>query len=96
MTAKDFVGRICVKTAGRDAGAKGVIVAVKEDGYVLVTGPKSLTGLRRRSVNLKHLIPTPKKITIPENASDEDVLKALKEAGLEEYMARKTGWETSA
>ncbi len=89
MTAKDLVGRICVKTAGRDAGAKGVIVAVNENGYVLVTGPKSLTGLRRRRVNIKHLIPTPKKIIIAEGASDEDVLKALKENGLEEYMVRR-------
>ncbi|MEM4302324.1 MAG: 50S ribosomal protein L14e [Candidatus Caldarchaeum sp.] len=89
MVAKELVGGVCVKTLGRDAGAKGVVVAVFEDGYVLLTGPKSLTGLRRRRVNMKHLVPTPKKVEIPENASDEDVLKAIKEAGLERYMVER-------
>ncbi|MEM0383727.1 MAG: 50S ribosomal protein L14e [Candidatus Caldarchaeum sp.] len=89
MTAADFLGRVCVKLSGRDAGAKGVVVDVLDDGYVVLTGPKSLTGLRRRKVNVIHLAPTPKKLDIPRDASDEEVLKAVKEAGLERYMVER-------
>ncbi len=40
------VGRICVKTAGREIGKRCVIVDVIDKNYVLVTGPKSLSGVR--------------------------------------------------
>ena len=45
------IGRVCVKTVGREAGSHCVIVEVKDEGYVVVTGPKHLTGVRRRSCN---------------------------------------------
>ncbi|MCS6769007.1 MAG: 50S ribosomal protein L14e [Candidatus Caldarchaeum sp.] len=89
MAAKDLLGRVCVKLAGRDAGAKGVVVSVKEDGAVVLTGPKSLTGLRRRKVNVKHLVPTPRKVEIREDATDDEVLEAIKKAGLENYMVER-------
>ncbi|MEM1942898.1 MAG: 50S ribosomal protein L14e [Candidatus Caldarchaeum sp.] len=89
MTADDLLGRVCVKLSGRDAGSKGVVVAVLDDGYVVLTGPKHLTGLRRRKVNVRHVAPTPKKLEIPRDASDEEVLKAIKEAGLERYMVER-------
>jgi len=63
-------------------------VKVEEDG-VLVTGPKSLTGLRRRKVNFAHIEPTPHKIDIPEGADDETVLKALEEAKLIDFMRQR-------
>jgi len=80
------VGRICVKLAGREAGRKCVIVDIIDERYVLITGPKSLTGVKRRRVNVKHIEPTPLKINIPKGASDEEVLKALQEANLIEEM----------
>ncbi|MDW8083735.1 MAG: 50S ribosomal protein L14e [Candidatus Caldarchaeum sp.] len=86
MVDETLIGRVVVKTRGRDAGCKGVVVAVYSNGYVLVTGPKQLTGLRRRRVNTIHIIPTSKKIDIPKDASDEEVMKTIKEAGLEKYM----------
>ncbi len=91
---KDLIGRICVKLAGRDAGGKCVVVGVVDKNLVLVTGPKSLTRVRRRKVNVSHLSFTPHKIDIQEEASDEEVLKALMEAGLEEYMRKRgeTAW----
>lgn len=96
MVDESFVGRVVVKTRGRDAGLKGVVVSVYGDGYVLVTGPKSLTGLRRRRVNASHIIPTPHKLSITKEASDEDVMKAIKEAGLEKYMAEPHAIKQSA
>jgi large subunit ribosomal protein L14e len=88
MSLTDHIGRLCVKLAGRDAGRSGVIVSVIDRSYVVVTGPPSLTGLRRRKVNIAHLALTPYKISIPVEASDEEVIKALEENGLKEKMGR--------
>jgi len=71
------VGRICIKTRGREAGKKCVIVDLIDKNFVLITGPKSLTGVRRRRVNIRHLSPTEEKISISRGASDEEVLQAL-------------------
>jgi large subunit ribosomal protein L14e len=80
------VGRICVKVAGREAGRKCVVVDIVDENFVLVTGPKQLTGVKRRRVNIKHIEPLDKLVKITRGASDEDVLKAIQEAGLEEFM----------
>ena len=75
-----------MKIAGREAGRKCVIVDIIDDKFVLVTGPKSLTGVKRRRVNIKHIEPLEKKIEIEKGASDEQVLEAIKNAGLEDFM----------
>jgi len=80
------VGRICVKTAGREAGRKCVIVDIIDENFVLITGPKKVTGIKRRRANIKHIEPTDKLIKIPRGASDEEVLKVLEEAELVEFM----------
>lgn len=80
------IGRICVKVAGREAGRKCVIVDIIDENFVLVTGPKQLSGVKRRKANIKHLEPTDKSIKIHRGASDEEVLKAIQEAGLVDYM----------
>ena len=83
------VGRIVVKVLGREAGRKAVVVDIIDENYVLITGPKSLSGIRRRRVNINHIEPTDKKIEIKKGASDEEVLKALEAAGLVEYMKER-------
>lgn len=83
------IGRICVITAGRRAGRKCVIVDIIDENFVLVTGPQNITGVKRRRMNIKHLEPTDKSIKISKGASDEEVEKALKEAGLIEFMKEK-------
>jgi len=80
------IGRICVKVAGREAGRKCVIVDIIDDNFVLVTGPKSLTGVKRRRVNIKHIEPLDKVIDIRRGASDEEVLKAIAATGLTDFM----------
>jgi len=87
MGLDEEIGRIAVKTRGREAGLKCVIVDVdKEDGFVVVTGPKEVSGVRRRRVNVLHLAFTPHKVRIARGASDEEVKRALEEAGLIEYV----------
>ncbi len=80
------IGRVCVKLAGREAGRKCIIVDIIDENFVLVTGPKSLSGVKRRRVNIKHIEPLDRVVDIPKGASDEEVLKAIKEAGLEDFM----------
>ena len=83
------IGRIAVKVAGREASRKCVIVDVIDKNFVLVTGPRSLTGVKRRRVNIAHLAFTPHRIEISKGASDEEVLKALEKAKLIDYMRKK-------
>ncbi len=89
------IGRICVKIAGREAGRKCVIVDIIDENFVLVTGPKQLTGVKRRRCNINHLEPLDKKIDIPKGASDEEVLKALEQAGLIDFMKERVKIKTT-
>jgi len=83
------VGRICVKIKGREAGRRCVILDIIDRNYVMVTGPKNVTGVRRRRANINHLKPTEDLIKIRRGASDEEVYKAIAEAGLlEKYMQK--------
>ncbi|MGD6933616.1 MAG: 50S ribosomal protein L14e [Candidatus Bathyarchaeia archaeon] len=80
------VGRICVKQAGREQGQKCVVIDVMDKSFILVTGPKKLTGIKRRRVNLNHVAPLQDKIDVKRGASDEEVTQALEAAGKTELM----------
>ncbi|MEM2118560.1 MAG: 50S ribosomal protein L14e [Candidatus Bathyarchaeia archaeon] len=75
------VGRICVKLCGREAGRKCVIVDIADKSFVLVTGPKSVSGVKRRRTNINHIEPLGEKLEIKRGATDEEVEEALKSAG---------------
>ncbi|MFP3261071.1 MAG: 50S ribosomal protein L14e [Sulfolobus sp.] len=83
------IGRICVKTRGREAGKKCVIVDIIDDNFVVVTGPKEVNGVKRRRANILHLEPTDKKIEIKKSASDQEVKQALEQAGLLDFMKER-------
>ncbi|HVP41438.1 MAG TPA: 50S ribosomal protein L14e [Candidatus Krumholzibacteriaceae bacterium] len=87
MTAIE-VGRICVKTHGREAGKKCIIVDVIDKNFVLVTGPKGINKVKRRKVNVNHIEPTQEKIEIKRGVADEEIIDALKSAGKLEDMAK--------
>ena len=80
------VGRIVVKTRGREAGRKAVVVEIVDNNFVIVTGPKSVTGVKRRKVNINHIEPTDKKIDIPKGADDKTVEDKVKAENLMDYM----------
>lgn len=82
------VGRICVKLSGREAGRKCVIIDVADKSFVLVTGPKRVTGIKRRRANVNHIEPLQDKLDVKRGASDEEVEEALKAAGKLETMAQ--------
>ncbi|MEK6949443.1 MAG: 50S ribosomal protein L14e [Nanoarchaeota archaeon] len=76
------IGRVCIKTAGRDAGLKCVIVEILDDKFVLIDGET-----RRRKCNILHLEPLKEVIKIKKGASHEDVSKEFEALGL---RARET------
>ena len=82
------VGRICVKLSGREAGRKCVIVDIIDKSFVLITGPKNVTGVKRRRANINHIEPLQEKVKIKRGASDEEVTEALKASGKLEEMAQ--------
>ncbi|MEM2142368.1 MAG: 50S ribosomal protein L14e, partial [Candidatus Thorarchaeota archaeon] len=76
------VGRVCVKTMGRETGSYCVIVDRADDNFVTITGPKPLSSVRRRRCNIKHLEPLDIVISISSGADDDSVMKAVEQAGL--------------
>jgi large subunit ribosomal protein L14e len=82
------VGRICVKQAGRENGKKCVVIDVMDKSFVLVTGPKKITGVKRRRVNINHVMPIQEKIDVKRGASDEEVAQVLEAAGKMQEMTQ--------
>jgi large subunit ribosomal protein L14e len=83
------VGRVCVKVTGREAGKKCVIVDLIDKNFVLIDGPRSITGVKRRRVNIDHLRPTKQKIKIKRGAADEELAQILVESGKTEGKKTK-------
>ena len=80
------IGRVCIKTSGREAGKKCVIVEVIDQNFVLITGPKAITSVKRRRANINHIKTTNEIIEIKKSATDEEITEALKTAGKLEEM----------
>jgi len=75
------IGRICMKQKGRETGKRCVIIDVMDKSFVLVTGPKKITGVKRRRVNIAHLQLLQEKIDISRSASDEEITAGLESTG---------------
>jgi large subunit ribosomal protein L14e len=76
------VGRLCMKVAGREAGRYCVVIKKMDENFVMVTGPKELTSVKRRRCNINHLEPLMETLKIKSDAPDGDVLRAYQEANL--------------
>lgn len=75
-------GRICIKTAGREAGKYCVVIENINDNFVMITGPKSITLVKRRKCNINHLEPTEEKFDIKEKEDDSKIEELWKKSGL--------------
>ncbi len=73
-------GRVCMKTAGREAGRYCVVLDKVDNDFVMITGPKALTKVKRRKCNVDHLEPLPYKLKIKKDSSDSDVMKEYEKA----------------
>lgn len=79
-------GRVCLKIAGREAGKYCVVVDPAEEGFVIVTGPKAITTVKRRKCNVLHLEPTDKKLDL-KKGDDSEVESLWTSSGLIEDFA---------
>ena len=70
-------GQVCMKISGRDAGQLCVITQVLDTTYVLIDG-----NTRRRKCNIRHLEPLTTTVEISDNASHDEVVRALSQAGI--------------
>ena len=66
------VGRVCVKTAGREAGEKCVIVDVIDEKFVEVVG----SSVKNRRCNIQHLEPVDQTLEI-KSEDPEEIKKQL-------------------
>src|SRR3989338_2794104 len=71
------VGRLCVKTAGREAGKKCVIVEPVDKNFLVIDG-----NVRRKRCNIAHLEPLKETLEIGKGASREEIREAFKKAGI--------------
>lgn len=67
------IGRVCVKTAGREAGQKCVIVDLIDEKFVEVVGSE----VKNRRCNINHLEPTQDTIEV---SDDLEAVKASLDA----------------
>jgi large subunit ribosomal protein L14e len=68
------IGRVCIKTRGREAGKKAVVLEAK-DNFIVIAGPK----IRKRKCNPRHLIFTNQKVSVSKDAEQKEIAKLLKE-----------------
>lgn len=68
------IGRVCIKTQGREKGKRCVIVDVIDRNFVVVAGPD----VKRRRVNMDHIAPLDETFDVQRDASDEAIARALK------------------
>ena len=73
------VGRVVVKTAGRESLQKAVIVDLVDANFVLISGG-GVSPVKRRRCNIKHIRPLEQTIPIKRNASEDDIQKAIEKA----------------
>jgi large subunit ribosomal protein L14e len=76
-----------MKVAGREAGKYCVVLKKMDNTFFLVTGPKTLTGVKRRRCNVEHLEPTQHLLKIDTDAPDEVVIKAYDAIGLTKKLS---------
>lgn len=72
------IGRLCIKTSGREAGSYCVVVDKKDSSFVIIDGQ-----VKKRRCNILHLIALEQKIDVKKDSSAADVLKKLKAIGIE-------------
>jgi len=66
------IGSVCVKTTGREAGKKAVVLETVNANTVVIAGPK----VRKRKCNIAHLFPTGKAVPVTKGVTQKE-LKGL-------------------
>jgi large subunit ribosomal protein L14e len=70
------VGRVCIKTAGRKAGEKVVVLEIEKQGsFAIVAGPS----VKKKRCNLRHLLPLERVVKVGKSISQKELAKILEE-----------------
>jgi large subunit ribosomal protein L14e len=69
------VGQICIKTMGREAGRKVIVLSEIKEGKVLIDGLK----VKRKQCNIMHLFPLKEKLKVNEKTTHEEIVKMIGE-----------------
>ena len=69
------VGSVCVKTTGREAGNKAVVLDNVDEKFVLIQGPR----VRKRKCNVLHLVPIGKKLNVTKSVTQKEIDEMLSE-----------------
>lgn len=72
------LGRLCLKTAGRDASKKCLVIDIVDKNFVMIDGET-----RRKRCNILHLEPLSQKLEVKKGASHEEVKEVFKNLGIE-------------
>ena len=78
------VGRLCVKTRGKDSGKSCVVVEIVDDNFVVVDGQ-----LKRKRCNVDHLEPSHHQLPVASGSSHEEVVEALRVVGIDVVAPEK-------
>lgn len=73
MTGAMEVGRVCIKSKGREAGKVVAVVDMEKD-FAVIDGE----GVKRKRCNIRHLFPLEEKIPVKKGAKHEEVVALLK------------------
>ena len=76
------VGTVGIKIVGREGGMICTVVKKLDKSFVMITGPRLVSGVKRRKCNIAHIEPTNYKLDITEDATDEQIIEAYKKAGI--------------
>ncbi len=72
------IGRVCIKTAGKDAGKPVIIIDTIDKNFVMIDGQ-----VKRKRCNILHLEPTQTMLSIKKSASHADVVKEFRKLNIE-------------
>ncbi|MCW4039243.1 MAG: 50S ribosomal protein L14e [Candidatus Bathyarchaeota archaeon] len=76
------IGRVCLKTQGREKGRRCIIADIIDKNFLLITGPPKISGVKRRRVNVKHIQPLEHVIDINRGMSDEEIEDMITQSDL--------------
>lgn len=79
------IGKVCIKIAGREAGKLCTVVKKVDENFVMITGPRELTGVKRRKCNIVHLEPLEETMKIKSDAPDSEVMNSYSKDLLQKF-----------
>ena len=71
------LGRLCIKTCGRDAMKHCIVVEIIDKNYVVVDG-----NTRKKKVNILHLEPIGKKFDVKKDITRKEIFEIFKKEGI--------------